>query len=46
MPLFTTLNSEVICTEIGEAREHVVLAATGITAAIADALIVPISTNC
>ena len=38
MPLFTTLNADRMCQLIAEARFHVVLAAPGITLAIAHAL--------
>lgn len=39
MPLFTTLTTEHMCSEIALARHHVILAAPGIGIAVADALL-------
>lgn len=39
MPLFSTLTTERICSEIGTAQRHVILAAPGIGMPVADALL-------
>ncbi len=39
MPLFTTLTTDRICSEIGTAQRHVILAAPGIGMQVADALL-------
>ena len=39
MPLFSTLTTEHICSEIGTAQHHVILAAPGIGMPVADALL-------
>jgi hypothetical protein len=39
MPLFKTVSQEQLCSEIDSAKERVILAAPGVTLAIADALI-------
>lgn len=39
MPLFSTLTTERICSEIGSAQRHIILAAPGIGMLVADALL-------
>lgn len=39
MPLFSTLTTERICSEIGSAQRHIILAAPGIGMPVADALL-------
>jgi len=39
MPLFSTLTTERICSEIGNAQRHIILAAPGIGMPVADALL-------
>lgn len=39
MPLFTTLTTERMCSEIDAARHHVILAAPGICMPVAEALL-------